>query len=158
MTTLIPDNELNEIEARSTAATPGPWHWDKYGLYMWGPKEEMVADSCGVNDSVRIRGSGANLPMEANAAFIEHARMDIPRLLNEVRQLRELLFADPSDHASSIFSAFQVTLNDLILISTLAGTKIDVCMDAGKEQLVQDLLFHLEGADLTIVKKPKEIA
>lgn len=70
---------LEQIEAILEAAkkaTPTPWHGDKYGLYLWGPKGEMVADQNGAADpfqpaALRIRGAGAGLPQNANRRFIE---------------------------------------------------------------------------------------
>jgi len=47
-------------------ATARPWHGDPepYCEYIWGPENEMVA---------QVRGYGADLPREANAALILEA-------------------------------------------------------------------------------------
>lgn len=81
----------DEIRAREQAATPGPWHWDQFHMYLWGPAGEMIADTNGLDGALRIRGAGAKLPMEANAAFLENARSDIPWLLARVATLSGLL-------------------------------------------------------------------
>lgn len=57
--------------------TPTPWHTDKYSAYIWGPAQEMIADtSMGDlpdNAIVRARGVGGKLPIKANVAFIVRA-------------------------------------------------------------------------------------
>lgn len=55
--------------------TPGPWRYDGHA-YIFGPKREMVA---------MIRGTGENLPEEANARLIAAA----PELLDELKRLKQ---------------------------------------------------------------------
>lgn len=85
---------LAEIEARANAATPGPWSSED------GPR---VLDSEGF-ESITVwvvRGlRTATLALirhmagtyaserDANAAFIAHARQDVPELVAEVKRLR----------------------------------------------------------------------
>jgi hypothetical protein len=57
--------------------TPGPWHYDDQ-LYIWGPKGEMIFTmndgSDGPPDMIgTVRGFGAGLPQDANAALIAAA-------------------------------------------------------------------------------------
>lgn len=77
--------DLDEIEARANAATPGPWHEQHIGTdtcvhigdYGWvtaGPRApEYDVDSEQGRD---------------DAEFIAHARQDVPALTAEVRRLR----------------------------------------------------------------------
>ena len=93
------EQELSEIEARVNTATPGPWVPSGYagadistpdgeypkviesdgGLY-WGFDQER-------RDS--IPGAGHEYVAGPDHIFVMHAREDIPRLLAEVRRLRE---------------------------------------------------------------------
>ena len=61
-------------------ATSRPWHGDPepYCEYIWGPENEMVA---------QIRGVGAGLPREANAALI----LEAVNGHEDARKLAELL-------------------------------------------------------------------
>ena len=68
--------------------TPGPWTYDGI-CYIWGPKGEMIADD-GIPDeqemeTIRLRGVGAALPMEANAHLIAAA----PELLEACRSVHK---------------------------------------------------------------------
>lgn len=56
---MITETELDAIEARANAATPGPW--DEPGF--------SALDAC-------------------DARFVAHARTDVPRLIAEVRRLQ----------------------------------------------------------------------
>lgn len=80
--------DLDAIEARVKAATPGPWV-DGHGWYN-GPLFDVVSASgrtiCGCSTCDRGDGVGED---ENNAAFIMHARTDIPAFIAEVRRLRE---------------------------------------------------------------------
>ena len=59
--------------------TKGPWKYDDE-LYIWGPNNEMIAE---------MRGTGANLPQEANARLIAAA----PDMLT----LLDVAFCDARD-------------------------------------------------------------
>ena len=73
------DNELNEIEARAKAATPGPWVYDT--------AEIMSIDKAVVSAEYPEDG----FDNEANGQFCAHAREDIPALIAEVRHLKACL-------------------------------------------------------------------
>ncbi|MGH9225799.1 MAG: hypothetical protein ACRD2W_18895 [Acidimicrobiales bacterium] len=87
----IEDNELDDMEMRAAAATPGPW------------RDFIEArDDFSGNDFIETGGGGDGQPdmyvrLEAAPApaadleFIAHARQDVPRLVAEVRRLRALL-------------------------------------------------------------------
>lgn len=79
--------ELDRIEARCQAVTPGPWqsyiegrdHESGSNFIRTGPPGARHED---------IELSGATV---ADQDFIAHARQDVPRLLQEVRRLQKLL-------------------------------------------------------------------
>lgn len=71
--------QLAEIKARAEAATPGPWkrfRMDRFSIN----NEPLEKHICGVSQE-----------SEHDAAFIAHAREDIPALLAEVERLRKQL-------------------------------------------------------------------
>lgn len=74
--------ELTAILARADAATPGPWAW---------------ADEPEVGCSLRLAHltlhweSDGEPGADDDAAFIAHAREDVPRLVAELRRTRETL-------------------------------------------------------------------
>jgi hypothetical protein len=79
------EEELNAIEARVNAATSGPWAMAEYHpktmlLYPIGNPvtQELLAWP--------IQG-GEN--SQNNAAFIAHARRDVPALLAHIRELQQ---------------------------------------------------------------------
>ena len=79
----MPQEELDTIRRRVAAATRGPWSrwagWDRQ-------------DNCVKSDSREDMHTVADVIPEADdAAFIAHARTDIPALLAEVDRLRAAL-------------------------------------------------------------------
>ncbi len=89
----IPDDELDEIEQRARAASPAPW-------------EAFIEarDHTAGDDLIRIGGLDDSQPdmyvqhylgtqlrsvPAADLDFIAHARQDIPRLVTEIRRLRQ---------------------------------------------------------------------
>src|SRR5688572_26814437 len=79
--------ELSEIEKRLQNATPGPWT-----SYVEG-RDHTSGDSFIMTGTDDNRGediylTGATL---ADQHFIAHARQDIPKLIEEVRRLRQLV-------------------------------------------------------------------
>ena len=78
------EDELAAIEARANAATEGPW------------EVEPHPDQPYLDKVVRHYGHLTDLLAQCfhtngNAAFIAHARQDIPALIAEVRRLRQEL-------------------------------------------------------------------
>jgi hypothetical protein len=82
----LTDQQLDDIEARTTAAEDG-WHvvidTDTYRHEIHGDGPTHVAVFGGNPDD-----GFASYPVEANAEFAAHARADVPALLAEVRRLR----------------------------------------------------------------------
>lgn len=81
------EQQLQEIEARANATTPGPW--------------EIERNSSGWIDGIRAPNGdeivktdfGVYPPERPDAEFIAHARTDVPKLLAEVRMLKYYLEA-----------------------------------------------------------------
>jgi hypothetical protein len=72
------EQEIREIEEREKAATLGPWRavWTGDTVKSHRVYAEWTGNiACGIS------------PKTGNAEFIAHAREDVPRLTNEVRQL-----------------------------------------------------------------------
>jgi len=80
----LTDDELEQIQSRCAAATPGPWisyvegrdHTSGSSFIMTGERDVRGID---------IELSGATI---ADQDFIAHARQDIPKLLNEIKRLK----------------------------------------------------------------------
>lgn len=66
------ESELQAIETRANAATPGPWKSLKFGEYVFGPGVRLFAAATA-----------------QDAEFVSLARADVPALLSEVRRLEE---------------------------------------------------------------------
>lgn len=73
------DEELDQLEARLRAATPGPWV-----SYVEG-RDHDSGSSFIQTAAGDIELSGATV---ADQDFIAHARQDLPKLLMEVRRSR----------------------------------------------------------------------
>lgn len=113
------DDELEAIEARAKNATPGPWRFD-YGydlldnqgnrvlLGAYVRTEKPMGPYPGLRDDVTSRMLGARRmisevhtlecsdgePRHAGSAdghFIASAREDIPKLIAEIRRLRDAI-------------------------------------------------------------------
>ena len=68
---------LDEIEARANAATEGPWEADGSAHVLTADNTPAFVARCADPD-----GSDAGVP---DAAFIAHARTDVPALVSVVR-------------------------------------------------------------------------
>jgi hypothetical protein len=90
-------DEIARLRKIAEAATPGEWHPDKYGGYVWGPEGEMIADqgdhaALRPGAIVRMRGVGGGLPIAQNRAHIcAFSPATALRLLNKLEQFREAL-------------------------------------------------------------------
>lgn len=81
----IPDTELEAIEARCKAATPGPW-----GFATEAKRHAVVCAEIKPPTFVGlILHDRPN--KDADAAFISGARTDLPKLLAAYRELRDAL-------------------------------------------------------------------
>lgn len=98
------DEDIDEIEWRVNGATPGPWFTrilgDEYANTITAvttkrpklddPPEyfdptEVVSITFLDNPAYATLGTGES---DRNASFIAHARMDVVRLIEEIRRLR----------------------------------------------------------------------
>ena len=86
------DDELRAIRERAEAATPGPWYWIPAPIGE-GVQGQFVSSCngaiCNFGRWTRKHGwDQAIPPVTETAAFIAHAREDIPRLLDEIASLK----------------------------------------------------------------------
>lgn len=77
----LTDHQLDEIEARAAAATPGPWK----------RKAELASHIVYVDspDGTFSVLWNAEWATDADGEFTAHARKDVPALLAEVRRLQD---------------------------------------------------------------------
>lgn len=82
------DADLQAIEERANAATPGPWETDSGGCCVYEAAFSTRDDTVlyGPVAQVAISADGTR----ADATFIAHAQSDVPRLIAEIRRLRSL--------------------------------------------------------------------
>lgn len=70
---MSPGLDLDAIEARANAATPGPWHWILgYGIGVAGV------------GAITLDGDGPRMTPDQD--FVCRARMDVPALIARVRE------------------------------------------------------------------------
>jgi hypothetical protein len=92
------DRDLSDIEARSDAATPGPWQSSVEGRDHWGGDNFIQIQSSESAPDLYVEyGSVAGLTPAsiADQDFIAASRQDVPRLIKEVRRLQKLLGPEP---------------------------------------------------------------
>jgi hypothetical protein len=87
----LSNEDLQVIEERAAAATPGPWE-----SYVEG-RDHLAGDNFirtgGLDDScpdLYVQHGSAPATVE-DQDFVAHARQDVPRLVAEVRRLHALL-------------------------------------------------------------------
>jgi hypothetical protein len=82
------NDRLAEIKARCEAATPGPWHGDRYDgsikYEMRGADDALVLAVDHKNGTFGFLGDKET----ADEKFVLHSREDVPYLLTEVERLR----------------------------------------------------------------------
>lgn len=84
---MMTEDELNEIEARLKATTPGKWFQNSYD-----PRQIRITDPNGGEDGfvMYAYGYGGGVHSVADTKFATEAHnRDMPALLAEVRRLRE---------------------------------------------------------------------
>ena len=83
----LSDEELEDIKKRCESATPGPWISYVEGRdHTSGSNFIMIGTGTNRQKDMEIIGATV-----ADQDFIANARQDIPRLLDEVVRLRQLL-------------------------------------------------------------------
>ncbi|MFI6266134.1 hypothetical protein [Micromonospora sp. NPDC051006] len=89
---IVTDLDLDAIEMRAAGATPGPWATDPDSAWRrCHEAHEYVyatdpTDRAGIVALTGIKGE--HVRNARDAAFIAHARTDVPALVAEVRRLR----------------------------------------------------------------------
>lgn len=81
----ITDGELTEIEARASAASPGPWMVNGKAAGGWRI-DDGNPDRVGM---AFLLTPTALVMKKEDADFIAESRDDIPRLVAEIRRLRK---------------------------------------------------------------------
>lgn len=82
--------DLSSIQGRCDAATPGPWHSSVEGRdHVSGSSFIRTGEGSLRGEDIELSGASA-----ADQDFIAHARVDVPRLLAEVRRLRRAIGGD----------------------------------------------------------------
>ena len=87
--------DLDAIEARAKAATPGPWTHEKSGGMVYAYEMKMrVFDIRGWGyltgvGGLHMKEEAAIKVQEANGDFVVNAREDVPAMARELRKLRE---------------------------------------------------------------------
>ena len=86
--------DLDAIEARAEAATPGPWRNepDTGAGRVW-VQRGYFRDEADCEPLFSLRGKEAYEQRSADADFIARARTDIPALVAELRAAREVVGA-----------------------------------------------------------------
>jgi hypothetical protein len=88
MNSPLPDEELAEIRQRCDAATPGPWRSMAEGRdHTSGDSFIMVGRGNNRGDDIYVTVGRRPAPV-ADLDFIAAARLDVPRLLDEIMRLR----------------------------------------------------------------------
>ena len=86
------DSELDEIEQRAAATTPGPWTAYIEGRdHTSGDDFIMIGEPGTAQIDVYVTHYSGTSPKpapDADLDFIAHARRDIPQLVAEIRRLR----------------------------------------------------------------------
>ena len=86
-------DRLTEIKAREAAATKGPWRGVKDGIVSEAVLARAEAAGESFDPDIVVTDCGYYPPRYADAAFIAHAREDVPWLVAEVERLRAELAA-----------------------------------------------------------------
>jgi hypothetical protein len=78
----LSEEEIAEVRQRCENATPGPWK-----SYIES-REKMSGSDFIMTGAEDIYLTGATM---ADQEFIAHARQDIPKLISEIKRLKQLL-------------------------------------------------------------------
>jgi len=93
-TSPLTEQELDEIAARATAATPGPWRNHDTHLGQYGYAATVLSGEGNDTDLHAWLPTMSQTPWDetrnvwADAAFVAAARTDVPALLAEVARLK----------------------------------------------------------------------
>jgi hypothetical protein len=134
--------DLDQIEARANAATPGPWCTDSWEIYQ--DSEYQPGISFWIGETCRADEENDG---RADAEFVAAARTDVPAMAAEIRRLRAELadLQTVAVHARSALAALCYDLEDpgsnalgaLYLIS-----QATLAVDAPKDDTAAALARH----------------
>jgi hypothetical protein len=165
MTSELTTQQLDEIDARHKAATPGPW-----GVYEFGGGTaiDIAADLQDTGCGYRARREICRLEdepldndpthrewtaeedwaqVQADSVFVAHAREDVPALIAEVRRLRDRVaeLEGPAVHARAALAALCYDLEDPgsnALGALYLITKATTGIEAPRDDAAQALARH----------------
>lgn len=80
----VPEPASAALRRLDREATAGPWTYDGIA-FLFGPASEMVADDGSNAGTIEMRGVGACLPLDRNAALITTLRNALPALADLVK-------------------------------------------------------------------------
>jgi hypothetical protein len=89
----MPIEQLDAIERRLDAATPGLWWNDGHEIYIGEPDVPAASMWIGETCNIDLPDNG-----DANGTFLAHAHQDVPVLVAEVRRLATVLAAEQAAH------------------------------------------------------------
>jgi hypothetical protein len=97
---------IEQGEELLKASTPGPWFYDGIGYLFQGTPHDaqMVADD-GDGKQTRMRGTGADLPLDKNAeliAFLINHASELLQMAREVERVKEHILRYMSDNRRDI--------------------------------------------------------
>jgi len=151
--------DLDAIEARANAATPGPWRDQHHECSeVWGPAPDSQTHS------MQIARIGRAQFDVLNAAFIAHARTDVPALIARVRELeaeRDQALADYQDLGRVMHEECARLEAECERQSTLAATTFNALIANDIAQMrayglsyegVRALLGDFDDGDITFAK------
>ena len=82
--------DIDAIEARADAATPGPWMWEisEYSACLFGHNQKSDHPLQLIKAPIKSDEFACYWPNAQDAAFIAASRHDVPALCAELRRLR----------------------------------------------------------------------
>lgn len=90
----ITEQELDEMQEICEAATEGPWCYDEMHWEITTPQRKdgywLIVSEARQTPDQEYHVDQFGHSYDANFAFIAHSRSDMPRLIAEVRRLREM--------------------------------------------------------------------
>jgi hypothetical protein len=128
----VTNEELEAIEARANAATPGPWYVVYEGSSDWEVLTDALRDADGNSLEFRISSSHRHrAPDCPDAAFIAKAREDVPALIAEVRRLRADAdrWAHVRDNGMVIVPTLRLTNGTTVFAGNVGGPYAVACID-----------------------------
>lgn len=135
---------LDAIQARADAATPGPWWTSGAAIYTGEPAEDVRRSTwVGQTYTPNVPDWGG-----ANAQFIAHARTDVDQLLARVRDL-EAALAKYVGHEPTIAEEMAHMRGCLNAVDDVATRWADHCLSPQTRQLLDDVRAALDGQPAT---------